>query len=804
MSSRKLPLVLIAVLIGVGLGAQFAPAGAAGKRRPSVRVAPNDPPIGVTIDTLGAQGAITIAGQAYGGSGVVSDLAYVVLDRTTRAAVESGNVDGSEQGIRALANTANKYSGGLKYLMIISGRESPPPDSAGLFFPLLKKLGAPLLTLSQIQDLNEQRSPFSIIGIPGAPAGGATLRIPGRPDPDQVSGAITGYLQKNQAVDVDGTPIYDYVSPEHPAFDTRAAGGTATSNVMTVGDKRYEASIAGIRDATAGFHVLVLDSLTLRALHNEALVTNANGAIFTDRQLQGGAGDFLRRWFDAPSGMAGPAQPDVTVLVQTIGKPKAAGYEWAGIVEQLARLGANRLDLNALDGTSEYSIVGGLGSQLPPAESTTAYDHGPYPAPNLPPARLVGVLARTRSSTFEPTVSGTPGTANPSDSVNLGLIKVAYQPLQAWPELAPGQPRDGVAAAQDFICRALNFCQATDSCPDVRSCYWQKYSADWGLKQTVLAALEYPGPGRGFTENTYKAVRRELLPEIAAVANLQSYLNRLAEPFDRSALRSYVDLQKIGKEIYDSVQPSPVNNSTSFALGVVSNILKLGAFAGPPLSAAAGGLSGAFALAAYLSDKRGQPILGGEITAKTSELADQLLDRFDSARKELFGLGQLIVSDYGKLMDANTHIDSDWSLPNNPSVAADALRTAAQQWFYQALVPVAYPYLIRGNSFNARYLRCTESTHWPAQPDVDQMQATVGYDGNGNPIKAIFFFTRGVGGGSSPPATLGDKMFAPRGIGSSALGIDKLSFFTPSVFRGIVHAVSGTSKCSVGWLPLIQ
>ena len=82
------------------------------------------------------------------------------------------------------------------------------------------------------------------------------------------------------------------------------------------------------------------------------------------------------------------------------------------------------------------------------------------------------------------------------------------------------------------------------------------------------------------------------------------------------------------------------------------------------------------------------------------------------------------------------------------------------------------------------------------------MNATVGYDDNGSPINGIFYFTTGIGGGSSPPAQLTDEMFRPRSGPNPGLGIEKLQFFTPRIFNGkIAHAINGTFRCALGWLP---
>lgn len=760
--------------------------------RVTVPVAPPDPPIGASLNTIGngSGGAIVIDGQAYGAS--ASGSAYAVLERTTRKVVESGSVQNDDAGVAKLAGLAATYGGGsnyMKFMMIVSGRFGMPVAQQPAFAQLVKSIGVTRLGEENFVALRDGQQ-FSLIGIPGAPQGAGTVRIPGGYS-SPTSGAISGYLQKNQAIDADGAPLYDFVSPEHPSFDTRAPGGTATANTMVVNGTRYSASLND--GATAGLHLVVLESLTLKTLSNLVVKTNGPEG---DRKLQAEAGPLIKATINRPGGP--------TVLVQSVGKPKGAGPEWAGVVGALGQLGANRQLVNALDGTTEYALVSRLGSEQPPAESSTAYDHGSYVAPEYPPARLVGVLARTRTSTFEPNVTSTPTAANPEGAVNIGLINLVYQPAQGWPELAPGAKTGEAAAAQAFICKALNFCQAANSCPDLRSCFWQKYGADWAVKLGVLGPLQYPGKDQGFEEPVFTAVKQELLKEIAAVANVQHYLAALQEPLDRTAGRSYVDLQDIGKKVWDSVQPPPADNSTSWTLGLIGKAVAIGGFAPPPVSSAAAGLSAAFGLASYLSNKTGQPILGSEIKAKTSALANELYDRVELARKETAALGMLIVSDYGKLTSANQHIDSDWSLPDNPAVMANTLRTASQQWFYEALIPTAYPYLIRGNGTNARNLDCqmVDRRGWPNQPDSDQMLATVGYDNSGNPIKAIFFFTTGIGGGSSPAGSLGDDMFRPRTGPQTGLGIEKLSFFTPRVFGGkIAHAVSGSYTCQLGWLP---
>jgi hypothetical protein len=753
------------------------------------------PPLGVPINTsdAGRGGAIVIGAEAVGSS--PDGLAYAVLERKTGATVASGSVGGDASGIARLQDLSDQYAGGdrFRFLMIVSGRPNLLQYSAlASFDKFAGSVGAAPLAPEDFTFL-ARGSGFTVMGVPGASEGAATVRIPGTVDPP-ASGAITGYLEQNQAVDVRGSKLWEYVSPDHPSFDTRAPGSNSTHNVMKV-EGRDPITADLPPGVTAGLHVVVLESLTLRTLDNVILGTNGTTAGgITDRQRQSAAATKLR---EVINDTGGPL-----VMLQTVGKPKAAGPEWEGIVDALSRVGANRQLVNALDGTTEYALVARVESAAPPAESSTAYDHGPYRPPHLEPARLVGSLSRGRADAFEPTVSSTPTGENPEGTVNLGLMKTAYQPAEAWPAF----PGDAAKAklAEEYICGKLGFCgPAANHCPTVRQCFWQEYDEDWAHVEDIIGRMAFPTGQTGFDEATFQGVRGMLEEEAGEVSIVERYLAALRAPLERSSTRSYVDLQAIGKQVYDSVQRPAGDNSRAYVLGLIGKVAALGGFAGPPVSAAAAGLSASFGLASYLSTESGQPILGTEINVKAESVAQEIFDRVDAANRTSRGIGLLLVSDYGKLTSAARNIRGDWKLAGDQTAIENQLRTGSKQWFYEALVPAGYPYLIRGNALNAKALNCflySSRRAWPNQPDVDQMQATVGYDANGNPIRAIFFFTTGIGGGSSPTDPIGDSMFKP--LDEGGLGIEKLRFFTPQVWGGrIFHAVSGNEKCDVGFLP---
>jgi hypothetical protein len=181
-----------------------------------------------------------------------------------------------------------------------------------------------------------------------------------------------------------------------------------------------------------------------------------------------------------------------------------------------------------------------------------------------------------------------------------------------------------------------------------------------------------------------------------------------------------------------------------------------------------------------------------------------MLTRFTAARKALTQLGMLLVSDYGKLEASYRNIDSTWELPE-VSVMSDSLRKGAKQWYWEALIPTAYPYLIRSAAAEARQINCGfegDKRAWPNQPPNLESHEIVGYNDGGSPVNGTYFFARGIGGGASPDSRkLSDEMFRPDSGPNPGLGIDKLAFFSPRVFGRTIYALNNVKGCGVMWLP---
>ena len=139
-------------------------------------------------------------------------------------------------------------------------------------------------------------APFSVVGVPGSPAGSAYTNVErGAP-----AGNLSGYLQVNLANPA--TTQYGFVFDEYVPFSTHLDDGTA--NVVTVGGSRYEST--AMFGAQSGFHVVVLDGTTLALKANRTFVTSTAFGTH-DQENQQAMATFLSQ-----------VDPGSVVVVQTI------------------------------------------------------------------------------------------------------------------------------------------------------------------------------------------------------------------------------------------------------------------------------------------------------------------------------------------------------------------------------------------------------------------------------------------------------------------------------------------------------
>ena len=493
--------------------------------RLAVTVDKDTPPIGAPINTIGANGAITIGNDTFGAGG---EVAWVVLDRSSGESVESGTVTRTADGVAKLKERAEYYKADRRYqryIMVISGRTGIPEAQLSEFGKVLRILGTNVPTPDNFAALRSGL-PFSVFGIPGGARGAGTTRFAPTGASPAVPGNIVGYLQKNQAVLQDGSQIYDLVTPEHITYDTKSAS-SATSNTMTIGGRTITATLPA--GATAGLHIVALSSLTGNKFWEETMATNFSDATKNAASQTAGA-QRLKDILDTPGALP-------IIFVQSIGKPKAAGPAWDGIVKQLRRVGANANYLYGLDGTTTYALVGSVDAMTPPNESSDAYDKGPYGDPGYPTARLRGIVSRGRDSRLVPTVSGTPTPKSPTGAINTDLVDILWQPATSFPVLAKDFPAaERTAVAQWFCTEKLGFCKGQDSCTEIRACYWQRYTADWPGKLSLVTGATYPGSSAGFSSGAFDQAKQQLSDEISALTNVQNYVRHLQQPVPEGAV----------------------------------------------------------------------------------------------------------------------------------------------------------------------------------------------------------------------------------------------------------------------------
>ena len=740
----------------------------------TVSAAPDDPPLGVPIETLSssAQGAIWINGQAVKDTSDRSGIIVAVLNRATREVVFSGAVARNQAGVGQLLDIVRRYTGSLGYLVILSDTAGVPDNpSLDLLAQVTKGLGHELSASERSRLVTYPQARFSLVGVPGGASNSAWMYSAfygsGYPQGD-----MTGYLQINPA-----TSFYGYVNAEYQTFDTQAPGSGGLTNVIQVGARTYSATL-NTPGAVAGLHVLALDPFNLQPLkgfsNNLAWTTNTTQGGAGDREMQG----YVQGVLDALALKTPANQAPPIVIVQSIGPVKPLV---SSLGEGIAKIGGNEAVLNELSAKpGSYALVGrGIyGSEpagtLAPTgtESSTSLDQS---------GELVGVLSRSTSYQFGPLLSDSPDGAGPP---NVGLISVAYQKPQPFPAFTPPEQ-----VAETYIGRQINLCTPDAPSCDVRRAYYEDYNANWQQKALDIARMTYPG-GAAFTAAEFNAVKGELSKEVSDLNNVQHYLAKLQEPFQRSETRAYVDLQAIGDAIEKAVAP-PQTESSSDGLALFAAFLNIAKVffdvAGYKevkffLDAVGAGIG----LVAALTRRDGSQTLNGVIRAKTSELATAILDRFDAAERQLTLVGLLIASDYGKLSTAAANINTAWKLPRSLAVATDALRLATQRFYYRTLIPIAYPKLIQitppppVGPDNARNLVCLGPLRkFTDEPDVGQDRQVLSFTPEGAPIRSVVFI-RGrtdLAFGSAPNADLLKPIFDPAGPGLTGLGLSKLDFY---------------------------
>lgn len=210
-----------------------------------------------------------------------------------------------------------------------------------------------------------------------------------------------------------------------------------------------------------------------------------------------------------------------------------------------------------------------------------------------------------------------------------------------------------------------------------------------------------------------------------------------------------------------------------------------------------------------------------QVHSTAAKVISQLVENQTKTAAQFSKLGEILVSDYGKLKSAGTAAGgTTWWNNSSAADVAQNLKMTTERWAYSELLPVAYiawvPVPLSG--YNTGTLTTSNFACWPAnttvtsenmsefkpfkaEPAGGQLQFASGFTGTPGDVKptsllwALAFnqskdaFLHGDSP-RKPPGELVDKLFAsPREDG---LGLAKALFFTRNFRRRTIGCAHNT------------
>jgi hypothetical protein len=758
----------------------------------AVAAADRIPPMGVPIHTnlgdgLGVQlGANFVPPVGPPGAGGVQ---VVVLDRGTATVVTSDffPAAGSTSWTRFSTMVATAQP---TQLVILSGIGAPATYSAAAFTAIksaIDRLGGNTSGLSATSPAL-RTGLWSLIGFSGLAAGTARQHFSSVPlDAGPTSGDVAGYLQ----LDTHGN--YAFVYGDYVRFTTSVAGKAAGTNVMQIGTATYTS--LPLAPNASGFHVVVVEPTSLALQHNATFVT----------RTPAGPDDAGIEALGAMLGQVRAGPGPVIVIAQSIGTA-AVSPAWAGkAAPELHELGGNLAVLNGLNGTGGYALIGGTGADRPVLETSAALTGAP--------GQLHGMLERNSDSHY---VVASWAVA---EEYITDLMPLAFQAPQPWPYASTA----GEVAANVYIATQLGL-----GTSNVRDAYWQAPNLDWaGAEVIKLKAITYPGSKQGFSRQEFTALQSQLLKEFAMVTNVRALITAWQGVFEGRSSLEFLDLRAIADQIERALHPPShggINVDPLAVIGIFQGILSIAGGGLNKVSAGAtGALGGASSLAgalASLINSRGDDVpVSQRIQTTVDQLGDELAHRYVEIQSAFDHIGDVLVSDYGKLSTVDARAPKEWAFDTQArDLALVHLENAARQLAYSALMPLAYPYVyeLRASEINpslssASAYRCAQQfpnfddgRPFAHTPGTATFQAIVGVDHDGKyerniyvlsgvPVDAWIFgeheIITGIESGYStdeppfigssrwvPPASLLDPLFLPVQAGGT-VGLYRQYFF---------------------------
>jgi hypothetical protein len=777
--------------------------GAAHASRDTVFVSarPPDPPIGVRLETAGANGLITIDGKPVSGTGTdASKISYDLLDRTTRMAPLlchssvpfASAVPRTVAGIQTLEQLVHDCSD-PRYMLILSSASGVGDDTA-----LANELSKLLTTIggSALGDEPTQAQ-FSVIGIPTAPEGSAFTSFGETPGTQQ--GKLSGYLQFEGAVNE-----YGFQFPDYPAFDTKPSNVADGEVGVRIGDQLITDPIpagdAGCNPAPdrstpcAGFQVVAIDRYDLHVRSHDAYEVNTGYDEADDQAEQSRMATAMSK-FGAND----------LVFIQSYGKPRATTQAWDQVARQIQLLGGTRTVFDQLDGHGGYALVGSvcqpagaLGCNTGYGGSSAAVEMSSLPGgtgtllgdvvSREPEAvRLDGLLSRNHDDQFDPAPT------DPTTVSTNQLLPILYGPAQPFPQFSAGEQK-----ANAWITKQLLGDEITPA--DLRQQYALHYDdpTTWTTRRADLNKYTYAqaAPTCGCSETEFNTVQAELYKEIGKVIYVENWVKQMQDVLDPT-VKDYFELKSISDSVQAAVRPPDAK--AGFDPGNIFEImLEFGSIVlpeeGPILSLA---YHSAVVFAGDDSGPDGAPLLDA-IDERSSQVLSRIFVNYEYARGSLVDMGKIIVSDYGKLNAVAGKVNAGpWSFPSPDTPLRTAINKGFKTWMYSDLMPLVWAaYQVPGvHGGNARDLECTvfsggmltDNEPYLFTSDAAQYLEAVGMNKGQFPKPEIRNQTVALGRhgfpddeyAKSPPTSLTDPLFAPANLdpGSPNLGLFPAAFY---------------------------
>lgn len=663
------------------------------------------PPIGLPIETLLNSGEaqeeefwMEIGGERVGQPLHLNFaqpnnewVAALFLDRLTLEVLHAENYDGSEAEAQQLEREMESY--GQRALVVLYQPYPLAPYRAGdpAFAGAVEKLG-----VKAPPELTEFG--YSAIGVPGSGDGGTVIAGTNWERPS--AGRLRGYLAR------DSSGLFNYVSSSAIPFDTSAPGAAEGRNRIEVGGRIFESEpFYDCPMATGGFQIAVLYAETLEPVFGRTYSTNGCGKGFDGEEVEAIAE--LIGEFEKPQNpnylveKLGRDSGNKIFFIQTIGSPRdpAVPDQWAELAKALEKIGATGSVF--ANSTASYSLVGSIATYSPEEIEGFPLTEASETLTGAP-ARITGILQPDDVGSYAPLVSSSSG------ATSFDLAEVAYQPAQPW----PSSETAGQKAALTYIAELLDLPQPTveSSCyvppqPDVRSEYCNEaLRGEWAGLVGQVRGAECNGSCQsehGFSQEDWENVRAELVGrgnpgefvEFNAVQSTWELMRVLQAPFGASGVDAEVNLNKLATEIEQALKPKPESQAEGDWLDILSAIVYTASyveFDDPFTAPLIGTLAGAIGIGAeYANGSEGSPLLG-EFQLSAADLAVDLAKNLEAGSAEIGTLGELIVTDYGKLKAVSSNPALAGFTPKAAGSATEALGTGGMQWTYRTLFPTAY------------------------------------------------------------------------------------------------------------------